>query len=855
MDEIETINIELEYSVAKLLSKNEHLYKEIEHLKKIYKDQFDSTKKTRALFKEHDDSSITQLNSKSLENGDLKRQIQDKVFVITSLKNDLLKSKEKETVKNAAQIPIATTITPCIFNLDLDPLAPRLLQNKEAHIYYLKHTQEQADILQGIVEQAKAKQPLDNALDFACNKKSDRISQKPSSNRKNKVEAQPRKVDKKNRVKEPICDDNVKHTMLNANSQLICVKCKQCMFDANHDVCFLDFVNDVNMHAKSKSKSKKNQVYNIWKPMDKVFTEVGHKWKPIGILFTLVSNSYPITRITPKKIVHLKETTSNPVETPKQEIKVYSRRPKQGSNAIDVPSSSLVNDSKFMGTVRFEKDQVAKIMGYGDYRLGNNLKGVDILSDCRDKNLYTISLDDMLKTYPICLLSKASKNKSWLWHCRLLHLNFGTLNKLVKDALAHGIRKLKFQKDHLCSACALGKSKKSSHYPKAKDTNQEKLYLLYMDLYGPMRMESINEKNLGPELQCMTPATSRSGLVPNIISQQPCNPSNRDDCDHLFQPMYDEYFNPLTIVVSLVPVAAEPRIVDIADSPISAAIKLDIPLTRSSSNVRPSHTPFEHLGRWTKDHPIANLIDDPSRSISTRKQLETDTTWCYFDAFLTSIEPKNFKQAMTKPSWIDAMQEENHKFKRLQVKTDEFGEVLKNKARLVAQGFRQEEGIDFEESFALVARIEAIHIFIANAANKNTIIFQMDIKTAFLNGELEEEVYVSHPDGFFDQDNPSHVYKLEKAMYGLKQAPRTWSWIMAFHLIRFLCTATTKVRLLYAATTFNTQEQSTSMTEYQLADIFTKPLLRERFNFLIEKLGIKSMSPKMLKRLIEEEDE
>ncbi|GJT62454.1 hypothetical protein Tco_1005987 [Tanacetum coccineum] len=135
-----------------------------------------------------------------------------------------------------------------------------------------------------------------------------------------------------------------------------------------------------------------------------------------------------------------------------------------------------------------------------------------------------------------------------------------------------------------------------------------------------------------------------------------------------------------------------------------------------SSNVRPSHTLFKLIGRWTKDHPIANVIGDPSRLVSTRKRLKTDVMWCYFDAFLPSIEPKNFKQAMTEPSWIDAMQEEIHEFERLQVwescpdkvmliklkwiykvKIDEFGRVLKNNARLVAQGFRQEEGINFIE--------------------------------------------------------------------------------------------------------------------------------------------------------------
>ncbi|GJX73440.1 retrovirus-related pol polyprotein from transposon TNT 1-94 [Tanacetum coccineum] len=196
--------------------------------------------------------------------------------------------------------------------------------------------------------------------------------------------------------------------------------------------------------------------------------------------------------------------------------------------------SQLMNFvSKFLGTVRFGNDQIARIIGYGDYQLGNvvisrvyyvewighnlfyvgqffdadlevafrkntcfirNLEGVDLLSGSRDTKLYTISLDDMLKSSSICLLSKASKTKNWLWHRRLSHLNFGTLNKLAKDSLARGIPRLKFQKDNLCSACAVGKSKKSSHQPKSEDTNQEKLYLLHMDLCGLMRVASINGK-------------------------------------------------------------------------------------------------------------------------------------------------------------------------------------------------------------------------------------------------------------------------------------------------------------------------------------------------------------------------
>ncbi|GKF60466.1 hypothetical protein Tco_0177252 [Tanacetum coccineum] len=148
--------------------------------------------------------------------------------------------------------------------------------------------------------------------------------------------------------------------------------------------------------------------------------------------------------------------------------------------------------------------------------------------------------------------------------------------------------------------------------------------------------------------------------------------------------MFDEYFNPPTIAVSLVPEATAPRAEVLADSPVSTSIDQDTPSTSvsssqehehsliisqgSSSNVRQLHILLEHRGRWTKDHPIENMIGDLSRSVSTRKQLKTEAMWCYFDAFLTSVEPKNFKQAiMTEPLWIDAMQEEIHEFERLEV--------------------------------------------------------------------------------------------------------------------------------------------------------------------------------------------
>nr|GEX52659.1 hypothetical protein [Tanacetum cinerariifolium] len=258
--EIETKNVEQENSVAKLILENERLCNEINHVKQIFKEQFDSIKKTRVHTKEQSDSLIDKLNLKSTKSEDLKAQIQDKIFVITSLKNDLQKLKGKEIVDIAAQTPSAYIIVPCMFKLDLDSLAPKLLQHKEAHIDYLKYTQKQADILQRIVEQVEAKQHLDNVLDFACNKKNDRISRTTSRNIKNKVEAQRRKVNKKNSVVEPIHNVDVKYSLLNANCEPICATCKKSMFDGVHDKCLLDFAENVNSRAKSAKKHKTQNI-------------------------------------------------------------------------------------------------------------------------------------------------------------------------------------------------------------------------------------------------------------------------------------------------------------------------------------------------------------------------------------------------------------------------------------------------------------------------------------------------------------------------------------------------------------------------------------------------------------------
>ncbi|GKE68599.1 retrovirus-related pol polyprotein from transposon TNT 1-94, partial [Tanacetum coccineum] len=216
-----------------------------------------------------------------------------------------------------------------------------------------------------------------------------------------------------------------------------------------------------------------------------------------------------------------------------------------------------------------------------------------------------------------------------------------------------------------------------------------------------------------------------------------------------------------------------------------------IAITESNQTTQP----HEHLKKWMASHPIDNIIGNPSRPVSTQKKLVTDALWCLYNSVLSKVEPKNFKSAVTEDCWFQAMQDEIHEFDRLdvwelvprpycamiialkwiyKVKLDEYGDVLKNKARLVAKGFRQEEGLDFEESFAPVARLEAIRIFLANAASKNITVYQIDVKTIFVNGELKEVFYVSQPEGFVDTNRPHYVYRLKKALYGLKQAPRAW---------------------------------------------------------------------------------
>nr|GEZ87195.1 integrase, catalytic region, zinc finger, CCHC-type, peptidase aspartic, catalytic [Tanacetum cinerariifolium] len=477
---------------------------------------------------------------------------------------------------------------------------------------------------------------------------------------------------------------------------------------------------------------------------------------------------------------------------------------------------------------------------------------------------------------------------------------------LARQGLVWGLPKLKFEKEHLCSACAMGKSKKKSHKPKSKDTNEEKHYLLHMDLCGPMRVESVNGKkyilvgisyetsvarspqqngvvercnhtlieaartmliyarapfflwaeavatvcytqnrsiirlrygktpyellhdklpdlsffhvfgalyyptndseNLGklqpkvdiamaseqsssgPTLHEMTPATISSGLVPNPTSLIPFVPPLRTDWNMLFQSMFDELLTPPPIVdhpapkvITLIAEVVAPDPAASTGSPSSTTVDQDAP-SPSNSQTTPkpqsSRIPNEveddnhdlHVAHMNNDLlfgiPIPEVPSDQSsltNSIHTIVHLDHQIYEIANRLRIIHLKISSmYKDTLTQSCWIEAMQEELNEFERLEVwelvprpdkvkvitlkwiykvKLEEFGGILKNKAWLVARGNHQDERIIFEESFARVARLEAIRIFLAFAAHKNMVIYQMDVKTAFLNGNLREEEY------------------------------------------------------------------------------------------------------------------
>nr|GEX44035.1 Gag-Pol polyprotein [Tanacetum cinerariifolium] len=433
---------------------------------------------------------------------------------------------------------------------------------------------------------------------------------------------------------------------------------------------------------------------------------------------------------------------------------------------------------KFLGTIHFGNDQFAPILGYGDLVQGNIMinKGNDLLINNRGSDLYTISLQESTSSTPLCLMAKAS---TWLWHQRLSHLNFDYINLLSKKDIVIGLPMLKYVKDQLCSSCELSKAKRSSFKSKAVPSSKGRLNLLHMDLCGPMRVASINKKKYilvivddysrytwtlflrfkdeMPEVLKEFLTMIQRNLQASVITASFLNDKRRSNPQGK-QP---------TTNIQLTSTPSTPTYVP-ADKNTDHQAEEEHLQDNEFTN------PFCALAQdvaESSSHNIEQVRGNPSRPVQTTRQLATNLEMCMFALTMNTAEPINIKEAMADSAWIEAMQKLKWLWKN---KKDEDQTVIRNIARLVAKGYAQEEGIDFEESFALVACLEAVRIFIAYAAHKSFPIYQMDVKTAFINGPLKEEVYVAQPDGFVDHDHPEKVYRLRKALYGLKQAPRAW---------------------------------------------------------------------------------
>ncbi|GJW51500.1 retrovirus-related pol polyprotein from transposon TNT 1-94 [Tanacetum coccineum] len=262
--------------------------------------------------------------------------------------------------------------------------------------------------------------------------------------------------------------------------------------------------------------------------------------------------------------------------------------------------------------------------------------------------------------------------------------------------------------------------------------------------------------SLKPALHEMTPATISLGLVPNPSPSTPFVPPLRIDWDLLFQPLFVELLNPPSSVDHPAPEVITPIAKVVAPEP---AASIGSPSSTTINQDAPSPN---------------NIIGELGRPISTRLQLHEQALICYYDAFLSSVEPKTYKDALTQACWIEAMQEELSEFERLKV-----WELVPHLDKVMVITLKWIN----KESFAPVARLDAIRIFLAFAAHMNMIVYQMDVKTTFLNDILREKVYVRQPDGFVDTDNLNHVYKLKKALYGLKQAPRAWYDLLSKFLL------------------------------------------------------------------------
>ncbi|KAK1402380.1 hypothetical protein POM88_001985 [Heracleum sosnowskyi] len=401
--------------------------------------------------------------------------------------------------------------------------------------------------------------------------------------------------------------------------------------------------------------------------------------------------------------------------------------------------------------VTFGDDNKGFTTGYGynvDFRkdkcLITNRKDEKLaLLGVRKGNLFIADLSSTREGEVTCFYSKASSEQSWLWHKKLSHLNFKTMNSLVLESFN----------------------------------------VTFDDTKRPGLQTRENSESLVFE--------NLSGDLFDIEEEPEVIPGdNNNDNDNDSGPSGDSGGDPQTTTGSTSQSTGSTDHTGNNSGGAGEGSTSHTPQHFEQAESSRSHLPRQRV--WNRDHPFHLIIGDPDTGVRTRRTSQNE---CHYSGFLSETEPKKVEDALEDPDWVIAMQDELNQFERQRVwklvprtkgkyvigtkwvfrnKLDEDGIVTRKKARLVAKGYSQEEGIDYDETYAPVARLEAIRMFLAFAAHSNYKVYQMDVKSAFLNGELEEEVYVEQPPGFEDSKLADLVYFLFKALYGLKQAPRTW---------------------------------------------------------------------------------
>nr|GEV90423.1 hypothetical protein [Tanacetum cinerariifolium] len=414
---------------------------------------------------------------------------------------------------------------------------------------------------------------------------------------------------------------------------------------------------------------------------------------------------------------------------------------------------------KFLGMVKFRNDQIAPILGYKDLSTCyiRDLKGNDLLTGSRRTDLYSITLQDTNSPNLICLIAKVTSSQAWLWHRRLSYLNFDTINFLSKNDIVVGLPKLKFVKDHLCSSCELGKAKRKSFHTKITPSSKRRdgenldkmkekgdacIFIRYstqsrayrvFDKKTRMIVETIHVNF--DELPHMasdhvssdpTPDCQRMALEHDSLSLGPQCQDNvtqaykivttSNELDLLFSPMFDELLNGSSKVVS------KSSVVSTADAPNqrqqhttplnthttpapTCQVPTQVPTIASTENMNQAEMVEEYA--QVENDEFINIFCTPiqDRGETSSRHLESDGEMYMFALTVSRTGPKNIKEAMADYAWIESMQEELHLFDRLE------NTVIQNKSRLVAKAYAQKEGVDFEESFASVARLEAVRLF------------------------------------------------------------------------------------------------------------------------------------------------